>query len=70
MRDGRWKLIEFYESGEVELYDLLSDIGELRDLSEKHPDRVKTMRHHLLNWQQQMRAKMPKPNPGWQPSTN
>jgi arylsulfatase A-like enzyme len=67
MREGRWKMIEFYESDEVELYDMESDIGELSDLSEQHPSRVTAMRQQLRAWQGRMQARMPRPNPDWQP---
>lgn len=65
IRDGQWKLIEFYETDEVELYDLASDIGEQRDLSEQLPERVTKLREQLAAWQKQMGARMPVPNPSW-----
>ncbi|MBD3317222.1 MAG: sulfatase-like hydrolase/transferase, partial [Chitinivibrionales bacterium] len=37
IRYGDWKLIEFYEEGEAELYNLASDIGESKDLSDAYP---------------------------------
>ncbi len=65
VRDGRWKLIEFYEFDEVELYDLEADIGEQQDLSQTHPERTNAMRRQLRKWQQEMSAMMPVPNPNW-----
>jgi len=38
IRRGRWKLIEFYESGELELYDLSNDISEANNLIDEHPE--------------------------------
>jgi len=70
MRDGRWKLIEFYETDEVELYDMESDRGEQRDVSEQHSARLATMRKKLRTWQEQMQARMPEPNLNWKPATN
>ncbi len=67
MRHGRWKLIEFYESDEVELYDLASDLGEQRNLSEQDPVRAARMREELSAWQEKMGARMPVPNPSWRP---
>ena len=61
IRDGRWKLIEFYEYDEVELYDLQNDIGEQDDLSEKMPKKVAELRQRLSEWQTRMNAKMPEP---------
>ena len=51
VRDGRWKLIEWYEDKRVELFDLESDIGENRDLAKGQPERVRAMRvtlHRML----------------------
>ena len=65
MRDGRWKLIEFYEFDDVELYDLENDMEERRDLSEIYPERTAIMSRQLHTWQQTMNATMPEPNPDW-----
>lgn len=70
MRDGRWKLIELYEFDEVELYDLQADPGEQQDLSDTHPERLATMRKQLRDWQSNMQAMMPQPDPKWQRSAN
>lgn len=67
IRDGDWKLIEFYEFDEVELYNLSEDIGESNNLAAKHPAKTEELRHKLLAWQQSMNARMPKPNPDFDP---
>ena len=59
IRTGRWKLIEFFETGKLELYDLQSDPGEKTDLSTKHPERVKEMRQRLSKWRKTVNAKIP-----------
>ena len=41
IRAGDWKLIEFFETGKIELYNLAEDIGEKNDLAKKMPDRAK-----------------------------
>ena len=61
IRDGRWKLIEFYEDERVELYDLQKDIGEQHDRSEIHPDVRDRLREKLKFWQQDSSATMPEP---------
>lgn len=38
IRDGRWKLLHFYEDGHDELYDLATDISEQTDLAESQPE--------------------------------
>jgi arylsulfatase len=42
VRDGRWKLVA-EENKPWELYDMNIDRGEMNNLAEKHPDRVKQM---------------------------
>lgn len=63
IRDGDWKLIEFYEYDEVELYNLKADPGEQNDLSEELPERTAALREKLRQRQQSMNAKMPQLNP-------
>jgi len=40
IRHGDFKLIEFYDTGKVELYNLRNDIGEQRDLAPAMPGKV------------------------------
>ena len=39
VREGDWKLIEFYEDGRLELYNLKSDLGEKKNLADAEPAR-------------------------------
>lgn len=65
IRDGRWKLIEFDEDDEVELYDLQEDVGETTNLAGSNPERTAELREKLRQWQRRMGAKMPvKRSPG------
>ena len=59
IRQGDWKLIEFYHDDKVELYNLKADPGEQTDLSQQHPDKTQALRTQLKTWQQTMKAKMP-----------
>lgn len=63
IRDGDWKLIEFYEFGDYELYNLSTDIGETTDQSAIRPDRAAELRRKLRQWQQTLNARLPQPNP-------
>jgi arylsulfatase A-like enzyme len=65
IRDGDWKLIEWYEDGAVELYNVPADISEKNDLAAKHPDKVKDLRAKLTAWRKEVGARMPTPNPDW-----
>lgn len=63
VRMGKYKLIEFFEDMEVELYDLEADISEQQDLSSKMPVKVKEMKGLLHAWRKAVGAQMPIPNP-------
>ncbi len=56
IRQGDWKLIEFYETNAVELYNLAEDISESRDRSALHPERVERLRKLLHKKQRSMGA--------------
>lgn len=70
IRDGKWKLIEFYEWDTAELYNLEEDPGEQHDLSTELPEQTELLRAKLHKWQQQMGAKMPQPNPAYSPTVS
>ena len=40
VRLGQWKLIEWYEQGNLELFNLATDIGEQNDLAQRYPEPV------------------------------
>ena len=62
IRAGKWKLIELYEFGETELYDLNADMGETNDLAAKFPQKTAELKAKLSAWQKRMKAKMPVAN--------
>jgi arylsulfatase A-like enzyme len=68
VRQGDYKLIEFYEDGHAELYNLADDIGEQNDLSQAEPERVEQMRNRLHEGMESMGARDPLPNPGYDAS--
>ncbi|MBL9127725.1 MAG: sulfatase-like hydrolase/transferase, partial [Verrucomicrobiales bacterium] len=59
VRTGNWKLLEFFEAGRLELYDLASDPGERRDLAEARPDLVRSLQGRLVAWREQVGAPLP-----------
>ncbi len=68
IRQGDWKLIEFFEDGALELYNLREDLGEANNLAAKSPDRVKAMHAALKAWRKDVQAQMPQRNPGYDPA--
>ncbi|MGI9471575.1 MAG: sulfatase [Rubripirellula sp.] len=59
IREGDWKLIEFYETDETELYNLATDPGEQNDLAASEAKTRDRLKSRLSDWQQQLHAKMP-----------
>ena len=62
VRDGDWKLIEWYEDGSLELYNLKDDIGETKNLARATPAKVKELHDKLVAWRKEVNAVMPTPN--------
>ncbi|MGI8739788.1 MAG: sulfatase [Gammaproteobacteria bacterium] len=50
IRAGDYKLIEFFDTGELELYDLRADVGEANNLASSMPGKVAEMREMLGAW--------------------
>jgi arylsulfatase A-like enzyme len=69
IRDGEWKLIEFYEDGRVELFHLPSDPGERVNVANREAGRAGRMRARLAAWRKAVNAVMPQPNPAYDPAT-
>ncbi|MDF1825075.1 MAG: sulfatase [Verrucomicrobiales bacterium] len=59
IRKGDWKLLEFYESGEFELYDLKTDIGEEDDLSGTEVEKLELLKSDLDGWRKETGADIP-----------
>lgn len=68
IRDGDWKLIEFYHYNNSELYNLAKDPGERTNLVKRNPRKAAELSAKLSAWQKQMKAKMPAPNPDYKPT--
>ena len=61
IREGDYKLIEFYDDGSVELYNVARDIGEKYDLSSEMPEQAAALKEKLDRWLESSGAKMPRP---------
>lgn len=61
--EGDWKLIEFFEDGHLELYNLKEDSGEQYNLASTFDARAAAMRAKLVEWRKSVGALMPMPNP-------
>jgi arylsulfatase A len=62
IREGDWKLVEQYEDGSLELYNLAKDPGETTDLAAAEPARVAALRGKLEAWRRSVGAEPMKAN--------
>ena len=67
IREGDWKLIEWYEDNRAELFNLRDDVGEKTNLASMQPDKVRDLTAKLHTWRQSVGGIMPTPNPDWVP---
>ena len=58
---GRYKLLEYFENGTVQLFDLGNDIGESNDLAESRAEVTQELKKMLHDWRDEVDAKMPYP---------
>lgn len=61
IRKGDWKLIQFFETGKLELYNLAEDPSETMDLASIHPDKTAELYTELKAWQVDTGAVFPTP---------
>lgn len=63
LRDGDWKLLEHYEDGSLELYNVKEDAAEKTDLAAQQPAKVAELRGKLEAWRRKVGAQGMQPNP-------
>ena len=52
-------MIEFFEDGKTELYNLKSDIAEKKDLSLENPEMHRQLKKILMDWREDLNAPVP-----------
>jgi arylsulfatase A-like enzyme len=71
IRAGAWKLIEFFEDGRLELYNLDDDIGEANNLAAAMPEKAAELHETLRRWREAVGAPVPREmNPRYHPDGN
>ena len=60
IRKGDWKLIEFFDTGEIELYNLGDDAGEKNNVTDRMPGKAAELRKLLQQWRKDMAAHLAK----------
>jgi arylsulfatase A-like enzyme len=68
IRDGDDKLIEFYETGRLELFNVKADLGEGNNLADKFPEKVAKLAAQLHAWRRAVAAQDMRPNPDYAPN--
>ena len=68
VRDGDWRLVEFFEDGKVELYNLADDVSEATDLAAKEPAKRDELLVKLRAWRKEVGAQLPLANAQYDPS--
>lgn len=68
VRQGDYRLVEFYEDQRSELYNLKDDESEERDLANAEPERAAQLRKQLAAWREAVGAQLPTVNPNYDPA--
>jgi arylsulfatase A-like enzyme len=69
VRQGDWKLIEFFEDGKIELYNLKDDLGEKNNLTETMSEKTEELHRTLIEWRKSVDAPVPtEKNPQYDPA--
>jgi arylsulfatase A len=68
IRKGDWKLIEFFEDGRLELFNLKNDPNEKNNLVKSQPELAAELLAKLKDWRKDVDAQMPTPNPRYKPN--
>jgi len=69
VRQGDFKLIEFFENGKIELYNLKDDLGEKNNLAEIMPEKAEELHRILIEWRKSVNAPVPtEKNPDYDPA--
>lgn len=69
VRDGAYKFVREFDSGNEHLFNLAEDIGESDDLIAQLPDIADRLRDQLEAWLADVGAKIPQVNPDWSEDT-
>jgi len=59
IRKGDWKLIQYFEDGNLELYNLKNDLSEKENLAGKETKKTAELLKELKSWQMETKAPIP-----------
>ena len=70
VRQGDYKLLEFFEDGHLELYNLEKDPGEIYNLADSDPEKTKSLYALMSEWRESLDVPYPLDrNPDYAPSS-
>ncbi|MCI0381107.1 MAG: sulfatase [Gemmataceae bacterium] len=61
IRSGDYTLLEFFEDGRLELFNLKDDLGQKNNLAQTMPARTRGLHEKLVAWRKSLSAAMPEP---------
>jgi len=64
VRKGDWKLIEYFDTGQKELYNLADDISEKNNLAGTNPEKAAELKGLLKDWRKEVGAMIPRDRKG------
>jgi uncharacterized sulfatase len=67
IREGAWKLVEFFQDGQLELYNLEKDVSESKNLVDEMPEKARELHQKLQSWRESVNARSPEENPDFDP---
>ncbi len=59
IRLGDWKLIEYFENNDLELYNIKEDISEENNLAASNPEKLRELKTMLEKWRKETNAPVP-----------
>jgi len=70
IRQGDWKLIESFDTGRLELYNLASDPSERKNLAVENAGKMRELHQVMKQWRQRVHAPVPTtPEPRYRASS-
>lgn len=66
VRSGDWKLVEWFETGRVALFNLATDPAEACDRATEQPELARRLHSSLCRWRDAVAARIPQPNPHYE----
>ncbi|MBM84319.1 MAG: hypothetical protein CMJ78_27500, partial [Planctomycetaceae bacterium] len=61
IRSGDWKLIEYFDSDKVELFNVARDTSEMNNVAANHADVANKLKAKLTAWRNKVSARIPAP---------